>query len=259
MVLKLSNITMRFGGLVALDDVNLEIQKGEIIGLIGPNGSGKTTLMNVITGYYKPSKGEVFFEDKLITGLKPHKTCSLGIARTFQIMRLFNEMTVLENVLVGCHSRAKAEIGGVIFRPRWVKEEERKIREKAQAILEFVGLFELKNRLASDLSFGQQRSLEIARALASEPKLLLLDEPAANLSLPRIENLLKLLREIHDKLGVTIILIEHIIKVVMEISYRVTVLDHGLKIAEGSPEGVKRDPNVLTAYLGKDVANAHSG
>jgi len=250
-ILKVNNVMMRFGGLIALENVSFEVTAGEIRGLIGPNGSGKTTLMNVITGYHKPTKGEIIFEDKLITGLKPHETCSMGIARTFQNIRLFSDMSVLENVMVGHHSQTKAELGGAIFKPEWVKQEERKTREKAEDILEFVGLSEFRNRRAADLSFGQQRILEIARALATEPKLLLLDEPAANLSLPRIENLLKLLRELHDKLRVTIILIEHIIKVVMGISDRVTVLDHGLKIAEGPPEKVKRDPDVLTAYLGK--------
>jgi branched-chain amino acid transport system ATP-binding protein len=258
MLLKVNKVTMKFEGVVALNDISMEVEDSEIRGLIGPNGSGKTTLMNIITGYYKPSEGEVFFEKKLITGLKPHITCNMGISRTFQNIRLFNGMTVLENVMLGRHSKTKTELGGAIFRPKRVIKEEEETKEKSNEILNFVGLYEYKNRLATDLSFGQQRSLEIAKALASEPKLLLLDEPAANLSLPRIDRLLRLLRKIHENMKVTIILIEHIIKVVMEISDKVTVLDHGTKIAEGAPMEVRRHPDVLTAYLGKGTFSAKS-
>ncbi len=246
-----NNLCMVFGGLSALNSVDIKINKGEVLSIIGPNGAGKTTLFNLLTGMYSPTKGKISFRKKEIKNLKPYQITKLGIARTFQNIRLFGEMSVLDNVIIGQHCRTKTGIWGAIFKTPSVRKEESLVREKAMDVLNFVGLDDVCEEKAKNLPYGKQRRLEMARALATDPELVLLDEPAAGMNHQETSELIELIAKLNDT-NKTVLLIEHDMKLVMDISQRIMVLDYGKKIADGPPDKVKNDEKVIKAYLGDD-------
>jgi len=255
-LVEVKNLTVKFGGLLALDDVSFDIKRGEILGLIGPNGAGKTTCFNAMTGVYKPTSGDVLLEGKSIKGQKQHQITRLGLARTFQNIRLFGEMSALENVVVGLDARHRTSVPGALVRsPRHIREEKSAI-ERGMALLEFVGIADLASTASRQLPYGYQRRLEIARALATDPKVLCLDEPAAGFNPAEKEDLMDLIRTIRAD-GYTVLLIEHDMRLVMGVTDRIVVLDFGRKLADDIPTAIRNDPRVIAAYLGEpedDVA-----
>lgn len=251
MVLKINHISKNFGGISALTDVSFSINEGEIYGLIGPNGAGKTTMFNLITNIFSPSSGEIIFKEDNITGIKPHKITEKGICRTYQNIRLFSQMSALENVMVGGHCRSESGVMRSVFRTKYQRSEEKKLKQNAEELLELVGLIKYRDVLAENLAYGQQRRLEIARALASNPSLLLLDEPAAGMNEKETDSLFDLIKQVQAR-GITVLIIEHDMPLVMKLCDRITVLNFGKKLAEGTPLEIQNNEAVIEAYLGKE-------
>ena len=247
-------VRKEFGGLVASDDIDFVVPRGGIVALIGPNGAGKTTFFNMLTGVYKPTAGTIVFDGEDITGMPPHAIVERGIGRTFQNIRLFHQMTALENVLVGMHSRLKGGIFGSILRTPRVRHEEKEADERARELLVYCGLPRRHETLSGSLPYGDQRRLEVARALATDPKLILLDEPTAGMNPQETAEFTSFVRRVRDEKDLTVLLIEHDMKVVMGVSERITVLEYGAKIAEGTPEEIRADERVIEAYLGSGAA-----
>ena len=248
-LLKMQNVVMQFGGLTAVKDFNLNLNRGEIVALIGPNGAGKTTAFNMVTGVYKPTAGKIYFNDKEITGVRPDLITKRGIARTFQNIRLFKDLSVLDNVLIANHLNIKSSFIEAIFRLPRYRKEDNEMMEKSLSLLKKVGLLDLKDEKAHSLPYGKQRRLEIARAMATRPKILLLDEPAAGMNTKESEDLTLFIKEIRDEFDLTIFMIEHHMQVVMGISDRIYVLDYGITIAEGTPYDIQNNEKVIEAYF----------
>lgn len=249
-LLRTENMTIRFGGVVAVKDLNLRLEKGEIIGLIGPNGAGKTTAFNMVSGVYKPTEGKIFYNDEDITAQKPHKITQLGIARTFQNIRLFKDLSVLDNVIIANHLRLKSNWMSSVLRTRNYAKQEREMEQRSLILLEKVGLLDVKDEKAYSLPYGKQRRLEIVRALATQPQILLLDEPAAGMNPQESDELMQFIGRIRDEFDLSVLMIEHHMQVVMGICERIYVLEYGVTIAEGTPKEIQSNQKVIDAYLG---------